>query len=98
MVGFHAGFKLKIAEEGLFKKFINPSTHQFSTEWFVWEEWHFLLVILDGMIITHCRFSRCIFMVFSLIPFKPQKVSGLIVNLPLYQFPASCHAQFTLWA
>ena len=37
-------------------------------------------------------------MVFSSIFFKPQKVWGSIVNLPLFQFSASCHAQFTLWA
>jgi len=43
-------------------------------------------------------FFCCIFMVFSLISFKPQKVWGSIVNLTLYQLSASCHAQFTLWA
>jgi len=55
-----------------------------------------LLVILDPLIITHWWFFRCIFMVFSLISFKPQKVWGSMVNLPLYLF-SSCHALFTLW-
>jgi len=45
-----------------------------------------LLVILDCTIITHCWFICCIFMIFSLISLKPQKVWALIVNLPLYKF------------
>ena len=53
-----------------------------------------LLMILDCVIITCCWFF---FMVLSSISFKPQKVRGLIVNLPLYQFSASCHAWFILW-
>jgi len=48
-----------------------------------------LLVILDHAIITHCWFFRCIFIVFSSISFKPQKVWGLIVKLSLYQFSAT---------
>jgi len=55
-----------------------------------------LLVILDCIIITHRWYFCNIFMVFSLISFKPQKVWGSIVNLSLYQFSASCHAWFTL--
>jgi len=57
-----------------------------------------LLVILDRIIITHCWFFRCIFMGVSSISFKPQKVWGSIVNLPLYKFSASFHSRFTLWA
>jgi len=49
-----------------------------------------LLIIIDRVIITHCWFFSCIFMVFSSISFKPQKGWGSIVNLPLYQFSASC--------
>jgi len=45
-----------------------------------------LLVILDHVIIARCWFFCYIFMVFSSISFKPQKVWGSIVNLPLYNF------------
>ena len=34
----------------------------------------FLLANLDCVIVTHCWFFRCIFLVFSSISFKPQKV------------------------
>jgi len=57
--------------------------------------WNPLWKFLD---LPLCWGFRCIFMVFSSISFKQQKVWGLIGNLPLYQFSASCYAQFTLWA
>jgi len=49
-----------------------------------------LLVILDRVIITHCWFFLCIFMMFSSISFKSQKIWGSIVNLrtfvPIFSF------------
>jgi len=53
------------------------------------------LVFLDRIIIAHYWFFCYIFMIFSSISFKPQKVWDLIVNPPLYRFSASCHPLFT---
>ena len=61
---------------------------------FVWEEWHFIIISQSHNYYISWFFC-CIFMVFHSISFKPQKVWGTIVNLPLYKFSASWNWRFT---
>jgi len=56
----------------------------------------FVSVNLDCIIVTHCWVFFCIFMIFSSISFKWQKVWGSIVTLSPCRFSASYHQQFTL--
>ena len=48
-------------------KYVNPRTN-------MRPQTVFLLANLDCVIVTHCYFFRCIFLVVSSISFKPQKV------------------------